>query len=245
MPNLVPVSLSLWAGIYQVLFALRVGAGVVLMDHFDTATFAALVRRFGIRSTVLPPGAMVMLTDDETIGDLAPLRYVRSISAPLSPFQARRFRDRFGISVLNGYGQTEIGGEVVGWGASDIASFGDTKLGSVGRPHEGVTVRIVGADGAPPGEGLVAGDPVQQAAREQGARGPRRPLVRDGLRDGGDHVPQRRPPGGGPSLRRAPRPGVHAGPPLSRARRTRSPTSTLPISLRGSASTRSNRTGTL
>ena len=151
MPNLVPVSLSLWAGIYQVLFALRVGAGVVLMDHFDTARFAALVRRFGIRSTVLPPGAMVMLTDDETIGDLAPLRYVRSISAPLSPFQARRFRDRFGISVLNGYGQTEIGGEVVGWGASDIASFGDTKLGSVGRPHEGVTVRIAGADGAPLG----------------------------------------------------------------------------------------------
>lgn len=34
MPNLVPLSLSLWAGVYQVLFAFRAGSGVVLMDRF-------------------------------------------------------------------------------------------------------------------------------------------------------------------------------------------------------------------
>jgi acyl-CoA synthetase (AMP-forming)/AMP-acid ligase II len=54
MPNLIPVSLSLWAGIYNVLFAMRVDAPVVIMDGFDPAEFASLVRRFGIRSTVLP-----------------------------------------------------------------------------------------------------------------------------------------------------------------------------------------------
>lgn len=142
MPNLVPVSLSLWAGIYQVLFAFRVGAPVVVMERFDTGEFAELVRRFAIRSTVLPPAAMVMLADDERIDDLAPLKYVRSISSPLSPLQARRFRDRFGISVLNGYGQTELGGEVVGWSAEDAKRFGDAKLGAVGRPHRGVEVRV-------------------------------------------------------------------------------------------------------
>jgi acyl-coenzyme A synthetase/AMP-(fatty) acid ligase len=141
MPNLVPVSLSLWAGIYQVLFAFRVGAPVVIMDAFDTVEFADLVRRFDIRSTVLPPAAMVMLVDDERIDDLAPLRYVRSISSPLSPLQARRFRDRFGVSVLNGYGQTELGGEVVGWNAADVRRHGEAKLGSVGRPHAGIEVR--------------------------------------------------------------------------------------------------------
>ena len=45
---------------------------------------------------------MTMLADDESITTLAPLKYVRSITAPLSPLQARRFRDRFGIAVLNG-----------------------------------------------------------------------------------------------------------------------------------------------
>jgi acyl-CoA synthetase (AMP-forming)/AMP-acid ligase II len=141
MPNLIPVSLSLWAGIYQVLFAFRVGAPIVIMEQFDTKQFAELVRRFEIRSTVLPPAAMTMLSDDTAVQDLAPLKYVRSISAPLSPLQARRFKERFDIAVLNGYGQTEIGGEIVGWSAADAKEFGATKLGAVGRPHDGVSVR--------------------------------------------------------------------------------------------------------
>jgi acyl-coenzyme A synthetase/AMP-(fatty) acid ligase len=52
---------------------------------------------------------MTMLSDDGSITDLSPLRYVRSISSPLSPLQAR-FKKRFAVHVLNGYGQTEIGG---------------------------------------------------------------------------------------------------------------------------------------
>ena len=142
MPNLVPVSLSLWAGIYQILFARMVGAPVVLMDGFDTVEFATLVERFGIRSTVLPPAAMTMLNDDERVSSLAPLRFVRSIAAPLSPLQARRFRDRFGVAVLNCYGQTEIGGEIIGWTGADAKAHGDDKLGAVGRPHTGVEVRV-------------------------------------------------------------------------------------------------------
>jgi acyl-coenzyme A synthetase/AMP-(fatty) acid ligase len=113
------------------------------MDHFSTTTFAELVGRFAIRSTVLPPAAMAMLNGDASIVDLAPLKYVRSITAPLSPEQARRFMARFGVFVLNGYGQAEIG-EVIGWTAADAKAFGD-KLGAAGRPHPGVDVKV--ADG--------------------------------------------------------------------------------------------------
>ena len=142
MPNLIPVSLSLWAGIYNVCFAFRVGAPVVLMERFEPRELARLVAKHGIRSVVLPPAAMAMCCDDPELESLAPLRYVRSITAPLSPFLARRFHSRFGIAVLNGYGQTELGGEVVGWSASDWRAFGDTKLGAVGRPHAGVELRV-------------------------------------------------------------------------------------------------------
>jgi acyl-CoA synthetase (AMP-forming)/AMP-acid ligase II len=142
MPNLVPVSLSLWAGIYQVLFAFRLGAPVVLMERFEPVEFARLVAAHGIRSSVLPPAAMVMLARDERVTTLEPLRYVRSVSAPLSPIQARRFHDRFGVAILNGYGQTELGGEVVGWTAADWKEFGAAKLGAVGRPHAGIDVRV-------------------------------------------------------------------------------------------------------
>jgi long-chain acyl-CoA synthetase len=142
MPNLVPLSLSLWAGIYQVLFAFRAGSGVVLMDRFAPADFAALVRKHQLRSTVLPPAALTMVLYDESVTDLSPLKIVRSITAPLSPVQAARFRDRFGVIVLNSYGQTELGGEVVGWSAADARAYGESKLGSVGRPLPGIDVTI-------------------------------------------------------------------------------------------------------
>ena len=144
MPNLVPLSLSLWAGIYQVLFAFRAGSGVVLMDRFSPADFAALVTRHQLRSTVLPPAALTMVLHDDSVTDLSPLKIVRSITAPLSPVQAGRFRDKFGVIVLNSYGQTELGGEVVGWSAADAREWGETKLGSVGRPLSGIDVTIAG-----------------------------------------------------------------------------------------------------
>jgi acyl-coenzyme A synthetase/AMP-(fatty) acid ligase len=142
MPNLIPVALALNAGMYNCLFALRAGSSIVLMERFRPDAFATLVARHGIRSTVLPPAAMVMLVDEDSVTDLAPLRYVRSITAPLSPLQARRFTEKFaGTFVLNGYGQAEIG-EVIGWTAQDARDNPD-KIGAVGRPHPGVDVRVV------------------------------------------------------------------------------------------------------
>ena len=140
-PNLIPVSLALNAGIYNVLFGLRAGAEIVIMDKFATGEFAELVRRFAIRSTILPPAAMAELNDDPDVTDLTPLRYVRSITAPLSPLQARRFTEKFGVTVLNGYGQAEIG-EVIGWTATDAKEHPE-KVGAVGRPHAGVDIKIV------------------------------------------------------------------------------------------------------
>ena len=140
-PNLVPVSIALNAGIYNVCFGLRAGAAIVLMPRFSTGEFAELVRRHQIRSTVLPPAAMVMLATDPEVTDLAPLRYVRSITAPLSPPAARRFMERFGTVVLNSYGQAEVG-EVVGWTAADAREHPE-KLGAAGRPHAGVDIRVI------------------------------------------------------------------------------------------------------
>jgi acyl-CoA synthetase (AMP-forming)/AMP-acid ligase II len=142
-PNLIPVSLALNAGIYNALFGLRAGAALVIMDRFRPAEFAELVRRFEIRSTVLPPAALAMLTDDPAITSLTPLRYVRSITAPLSPRQAQRFAVKFPVTVLNGYGQAELG-EVIGWTAADARAHPD-KVGAVGRPHPGVDIRLDGA----------------------------------------------------------------------------------------------------
>jgi long-chain acyl-CoA synthetase len=160
-PNLIPVSMALNAGFYNALFGLRAGAALVIMDRFEPQEFAELVRRFEIRSTVLPPAALAMLTDDDAVTDLGSLKYVRSITAPLSPLQARRFAEKFPVSVLNGYGQAEIG-EVIGWTAADAKAHPD-KIGAVGRPHAGVDIRL-GIDGRllvrPPNTATGLGDRV-------------------------------------------------------------------------------------
>jgi long-chain acyl-CoA synthetase len=139
-PNLIPVSMALNAGIYNSMFGLRAGAPLVIMDRFEPHAFAELVGRFGIRSTVLPPAAMAMLTDSD-VTDLAPLKYIRSITAPLSPLQAQRFVAKFGeVYILNSYGQAEMG-EVIGWTAADAKAHPE-KVGAAGRPHKGVAIRV-------------------------------------------------------------------------------------------------------
>jgi long-chain acyl-CoA synthetase len=148
-PNLIPVSLALWAGVYNVLFAMSVGAQIVLLPKFTPHGLVEAIKRYRIRSTVLAPAMINMLTEDDSIDDVTPLRYVRSITAPLSPQQARRCFERFGVSVLNSYGQTELGGEVVGWTARDIKQFGADKLGAAGRPHSGIDVSIRDDSGHP------------------------------------------------------------------------------------------------
>ncbi len=186
-PNLIPVSLALNAGIYNVLFGLRAGAEIVIMDRFDSHQFAELVHRFSIRSTVLPPAAMTMLADDPTVEDLTPLRYVRSITAPLSPLQARRFTDRFGAFVLNSYGQAEVG-EVIGWTAADAHAHPE-KLGAAGRPHAGVAIRVMddGGDPVPPGGiGRLAVRPPRMAAGYASGDTLADRLDADGFLDTGD-----------------------------------------------------------
>src|SRR6202023_37462 len=121
--TLFPSSLRWGAGRSTWGFLFRAGGRVEALVPLWPGARAELVARREICSVVLPPAAMTMLADDPGVTSLAPLRFVRSITAPLSPFQARRFRGRFGVDVLNSYGQTELGGEVIGWSAADLPTY--------------------------------------------------------------------------------------------------------------------------
>lgn len=144
-PSLIAFPLSHVAGLYNLLLSFRNGSEVILMRRFRVREFVRIVEERGLRSVVLNPTMIHMLTESADVArkQLVTLRFVRSGSAPLSASVAQRFFEKFGIPVLNAYGQTETSGEVIGWTANDIREYAEVKLGSVGRPHPGVEIRFV------------------------------------------------------------------------------------------------------
>ena len=146
-PNLIANPLSHTAGIVRLLFALYVGRSVVLLRKFDARTAHDAVHRHGIDHLTLNPAMLRMLLDDLGPGeDLGRVRYASSGTAPLPPALREAFEARFGVPVLQAYGQTEAFGAIAVENVRDVLA-GRRRPGSVGRPLPGVDVRIRRADG--------------------------------------------------------------------------------------------------
>jgi long-chain acyl-CoA synthetase len=146
-PNMIANPLSHTAGVVRLLFALYVGRSIVLLRKFDGAAAKRLVRHHGIDNLTINPTMMRMLLDHVPAGDdLHPVRYVSSGTAPLPPALREEFETRFGIPVLQAYGQTEAFGGIAIESVKDVLA-GSRRPGSVGKPLPGVEVRIVDASG--------------------------------------------------------------------------------------------------
>jgi len=147
------------SGLVPLLITMLTGRRVALMSKFEPREAAAIVKEHGITSLALNPTAIAMLLDtDLDPADLASLRFMRSGSAPLSPDLTAAVEDRFGVKVMQAYGQTETGGEVIGWSPQEWDEFGAAKRGSVGRAHPGIEVDIREPGGSAGDGGLAAGE---------------------------------------------------------------------------------------
>jgi long-chain acyl-CoA synthetase len=133
---------------------LQAGLKTILLDHFDAARAAELIRTHGATIVAGVPtmfGAFLELPED-----LAPpstftsVRLAVSGAAELPLERAEAFRDRFGITIYEGYGLTEAAPIV-----STTAIEHSPRWGSIGPPLPGIDVRLVGDDG----EDVLPGDP--------------------------------------------------------------------------------------
>jgi acyl-coenzyme A synthetase/AMP-(fatty) acid ligase len=122
---------------------LSCGATLILGQRFSRSRFFDTIRHH--RATIAtgnPTTLNLLLNGEDAVrrGDVPSLRFITSSSAPLTIEEWRRFEDRFGIPVAQGYGSTETG-----WIA---AVTGDARrFGTVGRPLAYHALAIVGADG--------------------------------------------------------------------------------------------------
>lgn len=147
------------AGLIPSLLTLATGRQIALLDKFDPVVVARLVDEFAIRSLALTPTTIRMLLDAEIDpASLASLRYVRSGTAPLPVHLARSFSQTFGVPVIQAYGQTEAGGEVIGWDPKDVQEHLLDKVGAVGRPRPGIEARITPTGLAEPHGSVTSGE---------------------------------------------------------------------------------------
>jgi long-chain acyl-CoA synthetase len=153
-PNLIANPLSHTAGVVRLLFALYVGRRVALLRKFDGRAAKRLLDRHRIDNLTINPAMLRILLDTLEPGeDLGAVRYVSSGTAPLTTALREEFEARFGVPVLQAYGQTEAFGGITIENARDVLA-GRRRPGSVGRALPGVELRLVRPDGteAPVGE---------------------------------------------------------------------------------------------
>ena len=153
-PNINAMPLSHGTGLLTLFFAFHMGRPLVLMTRFQIDTYLELVQRHRVDNLFGAPTMFQMLANyrDADKYDLSSVRAAMSGGAPLIPAVAQRFEDRFGVQIMQTYGQTETG-PIASWSPRDVRA-GIRKPGSVGRVHEGVKVRIVDDAGSdlPAGE---------------------------------------------------------------------------------------------
>ncbi len=133
---------------------LHAGGQTVLLDHFDAARAVELVRVHEVTILAGVPtmfGAILDLPEPlASPASFSSVRLAVSGAAELPLERAEAFRDRFGITIHEGYGLTEAAPIVTTTAVENAPRFG-----SIGPPLPGVDVRLVGDDG----EDVVAGDP--------------------------------------------------------------------------------------
>ena len=128
--------------------------GATVLQHdargrFDGPLTLKILEKFGVTSFCAPPTAYRMLVlQDLKSYDLTSLRHCTGAGEPLNPEVMKEWEDGTGLSIYDGYGQTETVLLVANYRCIPV------RPGSMGKPVPGFTVAIIDEDGEelPPGE---------------------------------------------------------------------------------------------
>ncbi len=118
-------------------------------SRFNAQATLHTLSRCGVTTLCAPPTVWRMLIQEDLKSHAVKLRELVGAGEPLNPEVIERLRTAWGITIRDGYGQTET-----------CALIGNSpgqpvKPGAMGRPMPGYRIRLVGADGNPAEEGEV------------------------------------------------------------------------------------------
>jgi acetyl-CoA synthetase len=123
---------------------------VVNQPRFDAKGLLATIGRCGVTTLCAPPTVWRLFIQEKLATFKVSLREVCGAGEPLNPEVIDQVRTAWGLTIRDGYGQTEttaLAGNSPGQ---------KVKIGSMGRPLPGYSVRITDGDGHPTQEGEVS-----------------------------------------------------------------------------------------
>ncbi|EXG81814.1 AMP-binding protein [Cryptosporangium arvum] len=105
--------------------------------RFDADALQEQIRRCGVTTFCAPPTVWRMLIQADLSGGPGALREVVAAGEPLNPEVIEQVRERWGLTIRDGFGQTETSVQVANTPGQDV------RPGSMGRPLPGVPVVLV------------------------------------------------------------------------------------------------------
>ena len=123
---------------------------VVNQPRFDAKGLLATIGRCGVTTLCAPPTVWRLFIQEKLASFKVSLREVCGAGEPLNPEVIDQVRSAWGLTIRDGYGQTEttaLAGNSPGQ---------KVKVGSMGRPLPGYRVRITDSDGHETKEGEVS-----------------------------------------------------------------------------------------
>ncbi|HKG92021.1 MAG TPA: AMP-binding protein [Gemmatimonadaceae bacterium] len=119
------------------------GATTFVYDYqrFDARRVLETVARCGITTLCAPPTVWRMLVGEELVAYRGSLRELVGAGEPLNPEVIERVRRAWGLTIRDGYGQTETTAQVGNSPGQPV------RPGSMGRPLPGYRIALLDADG--------------------------------------------------------------------------------------------------
>jgi acetyl-CoA synthetase len=140
---------------------------VVNQPRFDPKALIAVLERFPVTTLCAPPTVWRLLIQEDLGARKVSLREVCGAGEPLNPEVIDRVRGAWGLTIRDGYGQTETTAQIGNPPGQAV------KIGAMGQPLPGYRIRVLDADGreAPEGEICLALGPHRPAGLMQGYQG--------------------------------------------------------------------------
>jgi acetyl-CoA synthetase len=125
---------------------------VVNQSRFDGKALLDILERCPVTTLCAPPTVWRHLIQEDLGSRKVSLREVCGAGEPLNPEVIERVRTAWGLTIRDGYGQTETTAQIANSPGQPV------KIGSMGRPLPGYQIRLLDVDGnqAPEGEVCIA-----------------------------------------------------------------------------------------